>query len=237
MGHRLAASLTCVVAMSALTAAGPADPPARQVVLGFFERHSTQNLDAFLAGLRPAPLDPVTRSHVLDGLPKEGALLPSPAELEKIAAAAVLLKYSAREGAISFQVIDLNHAFVGLYQRTVVLVSRQLLNMVSPPEFVAFVAHEVGHDYDWEDYFSAMQKKNRVRMQQLELRADAIAVLTLKRIGGDPEDLVSAVRNVTYYNLRRNAVENARDYVPLTQRVAFIRAVAKLEWAEPTTSR
>ena len=237
MGYRLAASLTCVVAMSALPAARPADPPASQVVLGFFERHSNQNLDAFLAGLRPAPLGPADRAMVLAGLPKDGALLPSPGELEKIAAAAGLLKYSAREGAISFLVIDLNHAFVGLYQRTVILVSRQLLNVVSRGEFVALVAHEVGHDYDWEAYFGAMQIRSHVHMQHLELRADAIAVLTLRRIGGDPENLVSAVRNVTHYNLRRNAVENARNYPPLTQRIAFIRAVARLEWAESGTSR
>ncbi len=76
MGHRLAASLTCVVAMSALTAAGPVDPPASQVVLGFFERHSNQNLDAFLAGLRPAPLRPADRALVLGGLPRDGALDP-----------------------------------------------------------------------------------------------------------------------------------------------------------------
>jgi hypothetical protein len=235
MGHRLAASLTCVVVMSTVAAAGPADPPASQVVLGFFERHSNQSLDAFLAGLRPAPLGPADRAMALGGLPKDGALLPSPGELEKIAAAAGLLKYSAREGAISFLVIDLNHAFVGLYQRTVILVSRQLLNMVSKGEFVALVAHELGHDYDWEDYFSAMQTQSHVHMQHLELRADAIAVLTLRRIGGDPENLVSAVRNVTNYNLRRNAVESAGDYVPLTQRIAFIRAVARLEWAESTS--
>ena len=104
--------------------------------------------------------------------------------------------------------------------------------MVSKGEFVALVAHEVGHDYDWEAYFSAMLTQSHVHMQHLELRADAIAVLTLRRIGGDPEDLVSAVRNVTYYNLRRNAVESAGDYVPLTQRIAFIRAVAKLQWAD-----
>ncbi len=111
-------------------------------------------------------------------------------------------------------------------------------SVVSKGEFVALVAHEVGHDYDWEAYFSAMQIQSHVHMQHLELRADAIAVLTLRRIeGGNAEDLVSAVRNVTSYNLRRNAVENAGDYVPLTQRIAFIRAVARLEWAESATSR
>lgn len=238
MGHRLAASLACVVAMSTVTAAGPqSDPPASKVVLGFFERHSNQSVDAFLAGLRPAPLGPTDRATVLGGLPKKGALLPSPGELEKIAAAAGLLKYSAREGAVSFLVIDLDHAFVGLYQRSAILASRQLLNIVNKGEFVALVAHELGHDYDWEDYFSAMQTHSHVRMQHLELRADAIGVLTLLRIGGDPEDLVSAVRKVTNYNVRRNAVDNAGDYVPLTERAAFIHAVARLHWVEPVTAR
>ena len=69
-------------------------------------------------------------------------------------------------------------------------------------------------------------------MRQLELRSDGIAVLTLRRLGLDPERLVSAVQKVTRYNERRHATERAEAYVSLQKRVQFIRAVAGLAWAE-----
>jgi hypothetical protein len=78
-------------------------------------------------------------------------------------------------------------------------------------------------------------------MRELEMWSDGIAVLTLERVGIDPERLASAVERQTHYNQVQDAmvraatpgrVQPAPDrYVPLGQRVAFIRAVARLRWA------
>jgi len=59
-----------------------------------------------------------------------------------------------------------------------------------------------------------------------------VAVLTLRRLGLDPERLVSAVEKRTGFNQRRGMVASAKDYVPLTDRVAFIRAIATMPWRE-----
>jgi hypothetical protein len=46
-------------------------------------------------------------------------------------------------------------------------------------------------------------------IQELELQCDGIAVLTLRRLGIDPEQLVSAVQNMTLFNERRGTVASA----------------------------
>lgn len=58
----------------------------------------------------------------------------------------------------------------------------------------------------------------------------AWAKLTLRRVGSDPETLVTAVQKVTRFNQLREAVESSARYVSLKDRVQFIRAVAGLPW-------
>ena len=77
-----------------------------------------------------------------------------------------------------------------------------------------------------------MQRQDHKTMQALELRCDGIAVLTLRRLGLDPERLVSAVQKMTRFNQHRGMVASAKDYVSLTERVAFIRAIATMPWRE-----
>jgi len=234
MRQRLAAVTVCFVVMAgpASSARGPSKLSASAVVLGFFEGHADQTIDGFLAHIRPEPLTAAAQAQVRAMLPTHGNLRPSPTEGAKIAAAERMLDYNAPNGVITIQVIDLDHAFVGLYFRTVILVSRQALASVNREEFAALVAHELGHDYDWNDYWAAMQVHDHPRMQQLELRADAIAVLILRRLGIAPDRLVTAVEKVTRHNERIGALATAEDYVPLKERLAFIRAMKRLAWAD-----
>jgi len=183
------------------------------------------------------------RSHPVRGSAQCAVLRPSRDEGKKLQAVERILDYSARHGVITLKVIDVDSAFVGLYCRTVVLVSAQALRLLTADELSALVAHEVGHDDDWNAYWEALQAHDSARMQELELRADAIAVLTLERVAIDPERLVSAVQKMMHENGWRNdaigatptgtsGLANGDRYVPLPDRVRFIRAVAQLPWAE-----
>jgi hypothetical protein len=102
--------------------------------------------------------------------------------------------------------------------------------VLSPDEFAALVAHEIAYDYSWQDYRRAMARNDHKKRQELELRCDGIALLTLRRHGIDPEHLVSAVQKVMRFNQRRDAVATSASYVPLNERIAFIRAMAGLSW-------
>jgi hypothetical protein len=73
------------------------------------------------------------------------------------------------------------------------------------------------------------QQKHEVGLlQELELRCDGIAVITMHRLGVDPERLVSAVTKLGRYNLRVMGAPADFRYVPFDQHVRFIRAVTKI---------
>jgi Zn-dependent peptidase ImmA (M78 family) len=63
-------------------------------------------------------------------------------------------------------------------------------------------AHELGHDYVWHDYQEARQAGNTRRLQELELRCDGFAVITMAGLRVDPEQLASAAIELARYNER-----------------------------------
>jgi hypothetical protein len=216
-------------------------------VLALFEGHSDETIDAFLMRLRPDPLDEASRAKVIASLPREGEMHPSRKDGEKLAAAQRILDYSACSGAVTIRVVDIDSAFVGLYYRTVVLVSGKALALLAADELAALVAHEMGHYDDWNEYARAMQAHDSAKMRELELKADGLGVLTLEHLGISPERLVSAVQKMIRYNDWRDRSAGATPqagptagtadrYVSLDDRLAFIHAVAQIRWADwPTT--
>src|SRR5262245_3136273 len=126
MGQRLVALV--VVATVGLTMpawAGTQSESERtsRKILALFEGHGNETIDAFLMRLRQGPLDEASRATVIASLHKDDEVRPSRKDGEKLSAAQRVLDYSARPGAVSIRVIDGDSAFVGLYYRTVVLVS------------------------------------------------------------------------------------------------------------------
>jgi hypothetical protein len=231
MGQRLYALVALLTAMAFPARAGELGTSAVQILaMGYFESHENSSIDEFLTQTRPAPLTRADCDEVIASLPKEGELQAKPAELAKIDAARAVVHYHQRAGVMTFKVIGVGHAFIGLHARSVLLASRDALSLVSSDEFAALVAHEIGHDYMWQEYRSAMNRKDYKKMQELELRCDGIAVLTLRRVGIDPENLVSAIQKVTRFNQLRDAVASSASYVSLKERVRFIRTIAALEW-------
>ena len=252
MGQRLAALVAALAVVFGFS------PPARAAdqsvgertsrkALAFFEGHSDETIDAFLMRLRPDPLDEASRAKVIASLPSEGEVHPSRKDGGKLSAAQRILDYSARSGAVTIRVVDVDSAFVGLYYRTVVLVSGKALALLDADELAALVAHEMGHDDDWNEYSRAMQAHDSEKMRELELKADGLGVLTLQHMGISPDRLVSAVQKMMRYNDWRDrsagaapqpgpATGTADRYVSLDDRLAFIRAVAKIRWADwPST--
>ena len=50
------------------------------------------------------------------------------------------------------KLIEVPQAVVALHHRTVLLISRAALELLSGAELQALVAHEVGHDYFWPEF-------------------------------------------------------------------------------------
>jgi hypothetical protein len=231
MGQRLCTLVASITAMAFPSwARDQASSEVRASAMEYFEQHRNSSIDDFLNGSRPEPLSRGECDAVIAMLPRDGELQPNATETAKIAATRQVLQYHHRSELVTFKVIEVGHAFVGLHARSVLLASRDALSLVSPDEFAALVAHEIAHDYMWQEYRSAMDRQDHKKMQELELRCDGIAVLTLRRLGIDTETLVSAVRKVTRLNERRGAVARRSSYVPLKERIMFIRTISALPW-------
>ena len=119
-------------------------------------------------------------------------------------------------------------AFVGLHARSILLISRRAMRLVSAEELQALVAHEMGHDYFWSDYQQARERRDLLALREVELKCDGIAGLTLVALGLAPTALMSAERKVRRFNETIDAVANADAYPSSSERERFIRAVIVL---------
>ena len=144
------------------------------------------SIDEFLGRMRPPPLDAIERAGVIAAMP-QGAIRADAHALAQMNLAEQVLAYHGRRGLITFTIIKVAPAFIGLHDRAVILVSANALPLLEKEEFAALVAHEIGHEYVWTDYRRAVQRHDQARIRELELRCDGIAVLTLRRLGLDAE--------------------------------------------------
>ena len=118
----------------------------------------------------------------------------------KLAALAPVLEAAQRGSVYDIKVIDVPHAFVGLHARTVVLISRPALGLLSEDELRALVAHETAHEYVHAEYERATAEGRSGRLQDLELVCDIIAVMTLRTIGQEAWSLAAGIEKVLRFN-------------------------------------
>jgi hypothetical protein len=202
--------------------------PAR-AALQYFERALDAGFLPFLSQLRrPAPSS-MFRAGVMKDLPKEGNLAPTAQEAEKLSILPLVLAVHGRKDDMEFRLVAGGGlASAGLHQRTVLLITREALELLDRDELMAVAAHELGHDYVSDEYEEAQKRGDDRRLQELELRCDGIAIITMDRLGVDIARLVSAATTLGRHNQRVFGKIDEGRYVPLDQRVQFIRAMATL---------
>jgi hypothetical protein len=168
-----------------------------------------------LDACRPEPISTLEKAAVLDSLPVEGAVTHfSTGERRKIEALDPVLRAQSRKGVYKVIIITVPQAWTGLHARAVLLISLPALALLTSEELQAVVAHEIGHEYVWQQYESARTRKDAKRLRELELVCDAIAIATLRRIGVAPERLESACEKVYSYNRERLGVALNDDIYP-----------------------
>ena len=202
--------------------------PSARSALQYFEPALDGGFLPFLTQRRrPAPSS-IFRARVMATLPKEGELSPTAQEAMKLAIIPLVLAFHGRKDDMEVRLVAGDGlAFAGLHARTVLLITREALELLDRDELMAVVAHEVGHDYFWDEYEEAQKRGDHHRLQELELRCDGIAVITMERLRVDIAKLVSAATTVRRHNQLFGKTDDGR-YVPLDQRVQFIRAMARL---------
>jgi hypothetical protein len=228
----LCGSALAVIGLPTVAAREPAEA---ERALAYFAALPAGDIAAVLRSRRPSPVSADDRDRAIAHLPSEGVLRPSADEHAKLATVTQILAFHERMG-VDVVIIDVLQAFVGLHARSILLISRHALQLVSAAELQALVAHEIGHDYFWDEYQHASQRNETRVLREVELKCDGIAALTLVELGIDPRVITSAVRKLTRFNEKLGATANVRNYLSPSKRERFLQAVLALR-AQSESSR
>jgi Zn-dependent protease with chaperone function len=211
-----------------LAASGLAQEPRgvspSSAALRFFDALPATSVEAALGAVRTEPPPASHRERVRATLPRSGELRPTPEEETKLEALRIVSVYHGRQGRFDIKVIDVRPATVALYERVILLVTRPALRMLSSAELQGIVAHEVAHDFLWEEFELARRTGERRARQQLELQCDGIAALTLMALGLDAMVLPEALRKLHQFN-ERLSVGGMGNYPTVRERQRFVRTL------------
>lgn len=173
---------------------------------------------------RPTPVRQEERAAALATLPRKGEITDlHERDRRKIAAVLAVLDFHHRADVYVIKVIDLPQAFAALHERSILLISRPALQLLEAGQLQALAAHEVGHEYVWNEYRSAKSRADTARLQEIELACDRIAIATLSRMMLSSSVLGTALDKVSRYNREHFGLAiNESLYPSLAQRRANI---------------
>ncbi len=185
------------------------------------------NLD--LDACRPEPITVAEKVEALKSLPPDGAVTQlGGSELRKLQSLGAILRAHRRTDVYELRVIAVPQAWTGLYKRAVLLISLPALTLLNAEELQALSAHEIGHEYVWQQFAAAKAHDDARQLRELELICDAISLATLARLGIRPERLQSATEKLFWYNRERLGVPlNERNYPSLTERRHLVETMTR----------
>jgi hypothetical protein len=225
--------VVCSLALSqaTLTGGGPRPPmesAAYDSALRFFKGLPPGTITDALRSVRPAPVTADVRARALATLPAKGHLNPTAREARNLSGLEPVLSFHERAGVVTVKVIDVPQAAVGLHARSILLLSRPAIGVLSALELQAVAAHEMGHDFFWGAYSRARAGSDWLALEEIELKCDGIAALTMRELGVDPEAVVTGARALARHNEALGKPVNTAGYPAPGSRVTFVRDVVAL---------
>jgi hypothetical protein len=182
---------------------------------------------------RPRPVSPQDRLRILSSLPVDGEITRLDASARtKLAAVKGLLRATGRDAEYEIKVVEVPQVRIAVHERTVILISGILLNLLDADELRALAAHELGHEYLRVEYARASRIGDYHRLAELELLCDAIAIVTLHRLHLNPARLMTGIEKVARYNDEIfPGMIDERAYPSLAERRSFAREI--IAWVAP----
>jgi hypothetical protein len=191
--------------------------------------------EAFVAALeavRPAPLSAEDIGLILRMLPPTGEVTDLRSQAQRKVGLVWQLLAATRRDWYQVKVIDVPQAVVALHARSVVLISAPALAVLNGAELQALAAHEIGHEYLWARYERARRDADRESLKELELLCDAIAIVTLRKLGMNPSRLIDGIEKIGQYNRERlGTATNESDYPTVAERRTFVQQIVR--WSSP----
>jgi predicted Zn-dependent protease len=112
-----------------------------------------------------------------------------------------VLDYHDRDGKLPIYVLRSEQPKAFVACRAALIITTKLMFITSEAEIRGIVAHELAHEYLWEERERAFNEKDESLLREIELFCDAVAVITLKEIGDDPACYAEALKRMTYIGI------------------------------------
>jgi hypothetical protein len=102
-----------------------------------------------------------------------------------------------------------------LVERAVIIITTRLMVIASDEEIRGIVAHELAHEYVWDERIKAINTKDVKLMRECELFCDAVAAFTLMEIDDDPASYGRILERLTIIGTNAgNAMRQESDTHP-----------------------
>ena len=201
------------------------------LTLEYFEQagNGKGNLDEYLKSIRPVEISAVQRALIIASIRKEDLVAPSAEKQAELNALQPVLKYHER-AALPIKILRFPSplAWAGFLEGAAVLISEDALDLLTPEELQAIIAHELGHEYFAPEFESARRNQQWEKVKEVELRCDAISIITMKSLGLNPNALLSGVTRLTTFNVEHGVRSRLNLEPSLSDRAKFCKAMVNL---------
>ncbi|HKQ73647.1 MAG TPA: M48 family metalloprotease [Blastocatellia bacterium] len=189
---------------------------------------ATEAVRRHLSELRPPSYQP--GQFLLNEIIKRKELTVISGGVERLKAALQpALAYHERDGKLPIYLVRSEQPKAYVAERAALIITTKLTLIASEAELRGIVAHELAHEYFWEERDQAFKEKDESLLREIELFCDAVAAITLKEIGDDPACYARALERMTYIGITAGNVTRSKTktHPSLDERVKLNRWICK----------
>jgi hypothetical protein len=115
-----------------------------------------------------------------------------------------------------------------VWKGRILVISDSLADSLYDGELVGIVAHEMGHAYFMDETVVAQKNGDDQTMRIVELKCDAVAMLTLKSMARDPTDWLQGLRRVIDFTRHHGYESTDPSHPSIVERGQFAQRFIKL---------
>ena len=110
-----------------------------------------------------------------------------------------------------------------VWRGCILAMSDSLASSLSDEQLAGIIAHELAHAYFMDETVAFEKSGDQEGLRVVELKCDAVAMLTLKLLGSDPANFVSALRKIAILVVSKDYTSNSWRHPRLSEREKFSR--------------
>lgn len=134
-----------------------------------------------------------------------------------------VLRLHRREGRVELFLYQDKFPRGMLWRECVLVLSDSLVEPLEDVELIGVVAHELAHAYFMDELAEARKAKDNKATRAIELKCDAVAMMTLLLLGEDPVHYVRGLQRITVITKSKGYQTMTGTHPQIAERESFAR--------------